>query len=138
MGGKRTHRLLFLCLSVLLAGFLAIAVKSTPSPERTRVASGIGPSSFDSHFAAAAAVPTPPPPRYEHPIQPPVDPNADEAPPTDAPPIEPAVRDRAPIVRAVLARGKVPVMLVPVGVESPVDRSGPKEESWSNLRSLRA
>lgn len=45
---------------------------------------------------------------------------------------------RAPIVRAVLARAKVPVMLVPVGVDSPVDRSGPKEESWSNLPSLRA
>lgn len=44
---------------------------------------------------------------------------------------------RAPIVRAALARGKVPVMLVPVGV--PVVDVAPiaKEESWSSSPSSR-
>jgi nucleotide-binding universal stress UspA family protein len=37
---------------------------------------------------------------------------------------------RAPVVRAALARGRVPVMLVPV------QASAPKEESWSTLQSL--
>jgi nucleotide-binding universal stress UspA family protein len=44
---------------------------------------------------------------------------------------------RAPIVRAALARGKVPVMLVPVGVPAAEIAPIAKEESWSSLPSSR-
>jgi nucleotide-binding universal stress UspA family protein len=44
---------------------------------------------------------------------------------------------RAPVVRAALARGKVPVMLVPVGVPATDVAPITNEESWSNLPSSR-
>ena len=43
---------------------------------------------------------------------------------------------RAPVVRAVLERGHVPVLLVPVSIAAPSTASVPKEESWSNWPSL--
>lgn len=43
---------------------------------------------------------------------------------------------RAPIVRAVLGRGKVPVMLVPVEVSGDADQPLTREEPWSRSPSL--
>jgi hypothetical protein len=43
---------------------------------------------------------------------------------------------RAPIVRAALARAKVPIMLVPVGVPTAGAQPVAKEESWSSSQSL--
>lgn len=43
---------------------------------------------------------------------------------------------RAPVVRAVLERGHVPVLLVPV-TDAPIETSVPKEEQWSSWPSLR-
>jgi hypothetical protein len=43
---------------------------------------------------------------------------------------------RAPIVRASLSRGKLPVMLVPVEVPSARAQPVAKEESWSSSQSL--
>jgi nucleotide-binding universal stress UspA family protein len=44
---------------------------------------------------------------------------------------------RAPVVRAVLERGHVPVLLVPVSTAAARAASVPKEESWSSWPSLR-
>jgi hypothetical protein len=102
MRGLRTHRLLFVALTLLLAGVLALPAKLSPSPDRTRVAVGVAPSTWSTPPPASATVsPPPPPPRREHPIQPP--PASDLSASSDtstAEPIDDVFRDRAPIVRA--------------------------------------
>jgi hypothetical protein len=105
MGGERAHRLLVVALSICLAGFLAVAAKVAPSPDRTHLQVGMGTTRFAEPPRGPAFVPPPavaaPAPRAERPIQAP-----DGAPttPTDAPtpptPVDSAFRDRAPIVRA--------------------------------------
>ncbi|MEY2447989.1 MAG: hypothetical protein QOH79_1465, partial [Acidimicrobiaceae bacterium] len=69
MGGQRTHRLLFVALTVVLAGFLAIPAKLSPSPDRTRVTAATGPSTLPAHVGAGAAPVPRPLPRREHSIQ---------------------------------------------------------------------
>jgi len=120
MGVQRTYRLLFACLSVVLAGFLAIAVKSAPSPDRTRVASGFGPSAVDPHLAPAPPMgvsAAPPPPRREHPLQSPVEPAGDAAVGTTvASGLETASRDRPPIPRGPTTEAAKNVYGVIIGI----------------------
>ena len=101
MGGQRTHRLLFVALTVVLAGFLAVPAKLSPSPDRTRVAVAVGPSTWSANHGAGIAPASPlPPPRREHPIQPPATP-ADSGTSNDAgaAPLDTSFRDRAAVVR---------------------------------------
>lgn len=126
MGGQRTHRLLFVALSVVLAGFLAVPAKLSPSPDRTRVAVAVGPSTWSGQGGTASpAPPRPlPPPRREHAIQPPAPedlapdaPSAAGAPnDSDAPALDAAFRDRAPIVRAPTTDAAASVYGVIIGV----------------------
>src|SRR3954469_19266136 len=72
MGGDRAHRLLFIALSICLAGFLAVAAKVAPSPDRTHLTVGIGPRVAEPQrgpISAPVQVPVAPPPRAERPIQ---------------------------------------------------------------------
>ena len=73
MGGQRTHRLLFVALTIVLAGLLAVPAKLSPSPDRTRIAVAIGGAAWSPPRAAApqaSPLPPPPPPtRRERPIQ---------------------------------------------------------------------
>lgn len=100
MGGKRTHRLLFTSLTIVLAGILAIPAKLAPSPERTRVSVSADASGLDSHASSPVPVgpPPPPPPRLEHPIQ---APEASGTATVDAlvPAYDEVARDRLPIAR---------------------------------------
>src|SRR4051812_33723713 len=102
MGGQRMHRLLFVCLSVFLAGVLAAAVKVTPSPDRTRVASIDGPSSVERALKPAPpALPVAiaPPPRSERPIQSLEDsPDAGTTSTEIAPFLNSAFHDRSPVL----------------------------------------
>lgn len=105
MGGQRqrTHRLLLLAMTAVLAGVLAIPAKLAPPPDRTRIAIEDGPSPVAYHPATPVpvTVPPPPPPRHEHAIQPPTGDVA--AAPADSLPDgagTPIYRDRAPIIRA--------------------------------------
>jgi hypothetical protein len=104
MGGQRTHRLLFVALTIVLAGFLGIAAKLSPSPDRTHVVVAPGPSTLESHRGTpipVVATPAPPPPRREHAIQPPSDPTSSSSPSFAADAVPEALfRDRAPILRA--------------------------------------
>src|SRR5207302_3401514 len=102
MGGKRTHRLLLLALTVALAAVLAIPASLSPPPDRTRISLDGGPSPFVAHPATPlpVVVPAPPPPpRLEHAIQPPTD-LAVSGDPSAGSVGAAAYRDRAPIVRA--------------------------------------
>lgn len=104
MRGERTHRLLVVALTAVLAGVLAIPAKVAPPPGRTRVAVEDGPSLVIAHPATpapASAPVAPPPPRQEHAIQPePAGPTAtvNGASQSSAP--ASATRDRLPIPRA--------------------------------------
>jgi hypothetical protein len=103
MGGQRTHRLLLLALTAVLAGVMAIPAKLAPPPGRTRVAIADGPSPVVYHPAVPVTVTVPPPPplRQEHAIEPP--PSDIAAAPVDAPTAGDgnlSYRDRDPIVRA--------------------------------------
>jgi Caspase domain len=103
MGGERTHRLLFAALTLVLAGVLAVPAKLAPSPDRTRIAVGVGPGNLTArrgvNSPSPSAVSTQP--RHEHPIQAPAasDPATDTN-PTNAPLFDQVFRDRAPVVRA--------------------------------------
>ena len=120
MGGQRTHRLLFAALTVVLAGLLAVPAKLSPSPDRTRVAAAVGPSTWSAHHGTAGATVSPPPPpapRREHPIQPPTSSDllaTSDA--SDAAPVETTFRDRTPIVRAATTEAASRVFGVIVGI----------------------
>lgn len=103
MRGQRPHRLLFVALTLMLAGFLAVPAKLSPSPDRTRIAVGVGPSTWSNpHGPAAAPIsPPPPPPRREHAIQEPLGSEATgTATASTVEPIDEMVRDRLPVLRA--------------------------------------
>ena len=103
MGGLRTHRLLLIATTALLAGVLAIPAKLAPAPGRTRVSLDGGPSTMVVHpqTPLPAVVPAPPPPpRHEHAMQPPPDANSLGPEPTPGTVGDGVYRDRAPIVRA--------------------------------------
>jgi hypothetical protein len=104
MGGQRTHRLLFVALTILLAGFLALPAKLAPSPDRTRVAVDSAPSGWTPSQGVRGPTAASPPPRREHPIQAP-DSTGEAASPAASPASaasdgDTAFRDRAPVVRA--------------------------------------
>jgi hypothetical protein len=101
MGGQRTHRLLFVALTILLAGFLALPAKLAPSPDRTRVAIDTAPSTWTPSHAVRGPTLVTPPPRREHPIQAPETAGGPAvADPSSGPDVGAEFRDRTPIVRA--------------------------------------
>jgi hypothetical protein len=103
MRGLRPHRLLFVALTLLLAGFLAVPAKLAPSPDRTRIAIGTGPSAWSRpEGSTAPTLPPPAPaPRQEHPIQPAEETGASgTASASVLEPVYDVFRDRAPVARA--------------------------------------
>ena len=102
MGGERTHRLLFVALTIVLAGFLALPAKLVPSPDRTRVAVDAAPSTWTPSQGSLGPSIASPPPRREHPIQAPATGGGAEAanPSASGAEVDTAFRDRTPIVRA--------------------------------------
>lgn len=132
MGGQRTHRLVFVALALLFAGLLAVPAKLAPSPERTRIAAGEGPSLFGRHDASTQPIVLPPPAPVvqERPLQAPDDPWTDDTAPVflGEPAVVPEVRDRPPIERAPTTEAAKTVFGVIIGVNdypgSAADLSG--------------
>jgi hypothetical protein len=118
MRGQRTHRLLFVALTLLLAGFLAVPAKLSPSPDRTRIAAGAGTSTWSPHGPGTAPViPPPPPPRRERPLQaPPETESSGTATAAIVEPIDEVVRDRVPVVRAPTTEAASRVYALIIGI----------------------
>jgi hypothetical protein len=120
MGGERTHRLMFAALSVVFAAVMLVPAKLAPPRDRTRIATGEGPSLFTRQPPAPVIAPTPPPPPpVERPIQAPDDPTsaAEQSPEPSAQPFSPSpFRDRLPILRAPTTEGARHVYGLIIGI----------------------
>ena len=142
-GGSRTHRLLLIAMSAVLAGALALPASFAPPPGRTRVSIEGGPSPLAPHpttSVPAIVAPPPPPPRQEHAIQPPSDLAATDA--SGGSVGAAAYRDRLPIPRAPTTEAAKNVYGLVIGINdypgttSDLDGAVPDAEDMSDVLAL--